>query len=336
MAENPDNKEETVGGIRVMSEQIGFASDQMTACGKCGKANPPNRLNCFYCGGELAVAKESAHDVRLNIRELEAWENGFNIVLLPGGEGFGESDVKALAAAVSIDNDVLAAAIDSIAPTPIARVESETQGAILRNRLETKGLKCAIVADEKLEAANLPVRLRAVDFAADQVILFPFNVDKPLSISAESVDLIVVGIIFENKTQATIKRSKKEVKTIDETEQSSDLAVLDFYSSESGNGFRIPAHGFDFSCLANEKSMLASENMPRLVELLRLGSPDVKFVNDYVSKRHDLDNIWPLETRNDSKGIHSTGFGRYGFSKGASTNNTLQFTKYSRLQAVLL
>lgn len=336
MAEDPDKKEETVGGIRVMSEQIGFASDQMIACGRCGKANPPNRLNCFYCGDALALAKESADGVRLTSRELEAWENGFNVVLLPGVEDLGENDVKALAAGISIDSDLLQAAIDSTTPTPIARLESETQAAVLRNRLENKGLKCAIVADEKLEAANLPVRLRAVNFAADQVILYPFNVAKPLSIPAESVDLIVLGIIFENKTQATIKRKKKEIKMIDETEQTSDLAVMDFYSSTIGNGFRIPAHGFDFSGLASEKGLFASENMPRLVELLRLGSPDVRFVNDYVSKRHDLDNIWPLETRNESKGIHSTGFGRYGFSKGASTNNTMQFTKYSRLQAVLI
>lgn len=333
---DPEKKEETVGGIRVMSEQIGFAADQMIGCGKCGKPNPPNRFNCFYCGGAIALAKESAEKVSLKSRELEAWENGFNVVLLPCDQDLSESDVKSLAAGLSIDEGVLSAAIDCAAPTPIARVESETLAATIKERLESRGLKAAIVGDEKLDAAHLPMRLRAVNFSGDEIILYPFNTMRPQSIFAASVDLIVLGVIFENKTQATIKRKKKETKTLDETEQTSDLAVMDFYSSDAGNGFRIPVHGFDFSCLANEKSMLASENLPRLIELLRLGSPDVKFVDDYAAKRHDLDVIWPLETRNDSKGIHNTGFGRYGFSKGSSTNNTLQFTKYSRLQAVLL
>ena len=36
-------------GMPVRTEIIAFAAEEMESCGRCGKANPPNRASCLYC-----------------------------------------------------------------------------------------------------------------------------------------------------------------------------------------------------------------------------------------------------------------------------------------------
>src|SRR6187549_3439501 len=80
--------------LPLRSEEIGFAPDELVACAECGKPNAPNRGTCLYCG---AKREGFAGDEKLEIRELEDWENGFNVILLDTGEADVEkaSDVVA-------------------------------------------------------------------------------------------------------------------------------------------------------------------------------------------------------------------------------------------------
>ena len=58
-----------------------FAPVEMVACEACLRANAPTRMNCLYCGAALAVADASNDLRRPSLRALEAWEQGFNVVL---------------------------------------------------------------------------------------------------------------------------------------------------------------------------------------------------------------------------------------------------------------
>ena len=61
----------------------GFAPGEMVACEACVRANPPTRMNCLYCGAVLPVGEAGQDLRRPTLRALEAWEQGFNVVLVP-------------------------------------------------------------------------------------------------------------------------------------------------------------------------------------------------------------------------------------------------------------
>src|SRR4051812_22877911 len=76
--------EDRLKNLPLQSGNEGFAPEQMTACPKCSRKNPPTRLKCLYCGEDLPVTEASS--VRQLSRKLEPWEKGFNIIFLPGPE----------------------------------------------------------------------------------------------------------------------------------------------------------------------------------------------------------------------------------------------------------
>ena len=61
----------------------GFAPGEMVGCESCLRANAPTRMNCLYCGAAMSVTDAENDLRRPSLRALEAWEQGFNVVLLP-------------------------------------------------------------------------------------------------------------------------------------------------------------------------------------------------------------------------------------------------------------
>ena len=77
-----NNEKRPLNGGPIQSEKIAFEPDEMLACPGCSRRNPPNRLNCFYCGRELEIIPKKAVLVRPVLRHLESWEKGHNLVYL--------------------------------------------------------------------------------------------------------------------------------------------------------------------------------------------------------------------------------------------------------------
>src|SRR5215218_7675150 len=75
---DPDLELERLRNLPIRSEEIGFSQDAMIDCEKCGRANPPDRADCLYCGTVIEGADSKA---RLEVRGLESWENGFNVIV---------------------------------------------------------------------------------------------------------------------------------------------------------------------------------------------------------------------------------------------------------------
>lgn len=310
---------ETVDGIALRSEKPEFDTADLVDCGKCGRSNAPNRAECLYCGSSLGL--NAAGTAELKLREVEPWEKAFNVVLIGG---------NAIDGMTGFDPEMVKRAARSGPPIPIKRVATAEAAATVNERSAGAGIECVIVSDEDLAADRPPTRLRSLCSTGDRFQLTTFNTNEDLEFPAGSLELIVVGRSIEERAEQTLKKKRKSVKEVDGRNLSKDSVLMDLYFSGDSIGFRISESGFDFSVLIERKTMLAGENMKRLVEMLKEANPSMFVSQDYVEKRDILNEVWPLTVRNDSKGIQRVGMS-VSFAKAEVVSNIEQFTKYSRL-----
>ncbi len=323
--------------IAVQAEDIAFKAEEMIVCRKCGRKNPPNRLQCLYCGAELEFDETQSGFVKPVLRKLEAWEKGFNLIYLPNGKDLSEHQQTETAKMMRLEKAFLQKISEAKMPVPLARAESAKEAEIIKQRLSEIGVETLIVSDENFNIEKSPKRLRGLEFCENKLRLKLFNIEETVEILREDLVLTVTGAIFERKVEATEKYNRKgENKLLNATETASDEILIDIYSRDNSNGFRIEQNGFDFSCLGADKKMLAAENIKTLVEKLREFAPDARFVDDYLKIRAILGNVWEVEERKDSKGLVREGFGKLNLGNITTVNNLMQFTKYSRLQWHLL
>ncbi len=322
-----EHEPQFIDGMPVRSEEIGFRPDQMVVCPQCSKLNPPDRSGCLYCGTLI-----STDTGRLTHRLVEEWENGYNLIVLPDGE----ADISAAAAFLSLETAVLTEIVARGSELPVARLESYAVAAAAAEKLSDLGLDCIVVDDETLNAERPPNRLRLIKFIDGGIELTDFNTQARRVLTADEIELIVTGTIFESRTETVEKRKRKQSIVDNESEFSSDGAVIDIYAGADANGFRVAANGFDFSGLGNDRSLLAGENMRRLAERLRSFAPRAVFRDGYAADSQLIEKIWPQSSRKNSIGVKRVGIGRMSVSNVTTRNNLVQFTKYSRLCRHLL
>lgn len=315
----------------VLPRAIGFTADEMVSCGRCGKANPPNRLKCFYCASELELPVGSTVAVRLNLRTLEKWERGLNVIINRNDRRTIEPATERLCNSVGLDAALLSRILASGSALPFVRVESVRESDIVVGILAEAGIDAIVVGDSELSSDILPVRLRSIRFLDGQIEFTAFNGDNTFVHDTGEIEYAVLGMIVESQIEATTRKKKGEVKTLEESATSSDQLVVDIYSSGHDPGFRIPTTGFDFSCLGNEKGLLAADNLEKLLRLIEVRCPDASIDRSYRENRSLLDLVWEPERTRHSAGFQRSGFGRKDLAHVDTTNNLEQFTRYSRM-----
>lgn len=320
-----------IDGIPIRSEQIGFDSTEMILCGQCGKSNPPNRLNCLYCGQALELPASIVSGIQLRHAVPELWEPGVNVIVTGG---LLDADRETVLRTLSIDAEILEKAIGCEPPFPLVRTNEEDAEVVMK-RLQNAGLVAMLCADRSLNSAHPPTRLRGIVFDGGSVELLLFNSDVVERFASDAISLVVSGSIFETESESTLKRKRKETMRVGEHISSSDHAVIDIYAKGEAGGFRILPHGFDFSCLGDRKSLLAVENVRTLKNMLRENFSNAVFDESYESKMTLLEGVWPRTVRNTSKGFQRVG-ARMQRSVGEAVSNTDQFTRYSRMRRGLL
>lgn len=321
---------------RIQSEDIAFKPDEMQACTACTRLNPPTRLKCLYCGNQLEIRPENALRIRPELRKLEAWERGYNVILREPNSAV-KANLSKIASFLSMEPDDIGVILNAAASLPLARVESETEANLIVTGLADLGLKCSILADSDIADEKLPVRISNIELSDDSIAVTDFNTRKVTVIETGDLALIIPGLLTTARVDSIEKKKRGGAsKLIDETMTSSDESILDIYSRQDPIGFRVHLTGFDFSCLGPDKGLIAVENMRRLVTVLKEHAPDAKLVADYRSVRAALGHVWEIESRKDAQGLQRSGFGKKEFGSVASTSNLRQFTKYSRLQWHLL
>ncbi|CAN5426333.1 hypothetical protein BH20ACI1_BH20ACI1_08400 [soil metagenome] len=335
--EEQTNTDEWLKDLPLQTENPAFNAEEMIACTKCARTNPPTRLKCFYCDAELDISEAQSGFLRPNLRKLEVWEKGFNLIFQNKNEDFDESKLPEIAKMLKLEKDFLQKMFNEQKTLPLARAEAEKEAEIVRKRLQEFGIETTILSDESLAVENPPKRLRGIEFWDDKIIFVLFNKDEIIEISNDDLILIVSGAIFERKVEAVEKHNKKgENKLLETDETTSDEFLIDIYSRQNKLGYRIFAKGFDFSSLETEKQLLAVENMRKLVKKLREVAPNAKFVDDYLQARESLGGIWEVELKTDSQGLKRKGFGNFNLSNITIADNKIQFTKYSRLQREII
>lgn len=320
--------------LPIRSEEIGFTPEQMIACSKCSKANPPNRFKCLYCGTTLEISAEKVADVNLNLRPLEKWERGFNVIVIPGGDD--EGIAETLFRIAGLNEEAFADLVKAGRPFPVARVESEREAEIVRDKIVRAGFAANVISDEKLAADNPPRRLRNVEFQGGKATFTLFNSGEKITLEKNDLALIVSGSIFESKTETTEKRKKREMHTTGETQTSKDETVLDIYSTADPIGWRIRERGFDFSCLGEKKGLIAVENIQRLIAVFGAFAPDAVIDREFSKISDTLGAIWEVEETIDSSCLQRSMFKSGDRTRIRSSSNLSQFTKYSRMLRHLL
>ena len=320
-----------IDGIPIRAEQIGFAPAEMIACGRCGKSNPPVRMDCLYCGDSLQLPETVAAGIRFTHAVPEEWEPGVNVVITGG---LANADRDMLFRAVAIDAETLEKAFCLEPPFPLVRTTEEDAGQVDK-RLGYAGLEVILCTDLTLNPDHPPARLKGLNFDSRCVEFILFNGDAVERFRKDEIELIVSGAIFETESQSTLKRKRKETTRVGEHISSTDHAVIDIYPDGHDAGFRMLPHGFDFSCLGERKSMLSVENVRTLKDQLMENFPNAVFDDSYLSKIGLLDTVWRRSVRNTSKGFQRVG-ARIQRSVGEAVSNAEQFTKYSRLRRRLL
>lgn len=329
MADVPDSTHSFDPNIQ--SEDIAFDRDEMIACDACGRANPPNRFNCIYCAHELEISTGDTAATRFTSRKLETWERGFNLILVRHLDAGGKCGAAADLLRVEIAN--FNEIVQSATPLPVVRVESEKEAALIRTRLEEIGFVCSVMSDDELAADKPHVRLSAAELNDETLEVVSFNTKERIKIAWNDVALIVSGVLTKGRVDSLEKKRRRgKTELIDETATSSDEEIFDLYTRDDAAGFRVHQAGFDFSCLGNNKGLLASENMRRLIVELKQRAPNARYINSYGQLRHLLRDVWEVESRKDFHGLQRSGFGKVESTSVASTSNLVQFNKFSRLQ----
>lgn len=339
MEKKSDNEKtaEWLKEIPLRTESEGFATEEMISCKKCKRNNPPNRLQCLYCGVALEFDASQSQFIKPVLRKAEAHANGYNLIYLADLESWDEKQFSEITKMTRRDKSTLQRLVESGKSLPIARSETEKETEIVSERLKEVGIKTTVLPDEAFEMDSVSRRLRRIDFEDEKLILVHFNNDEVVELNGEDLSLLVVGGLFERRLESTEKHKKKgENKVLETSEISSDERVIDIYSNDSLISFRVSQSGFDFSSLGDEKSVLALENMENLIVKLREFSTKAKFDDEYLRIRDCLADIWQVEEKSDSKGMKRQSFGSFNRFTEIKTSNLLQFTKYSRLQWLLL
>jgi hypothetical protein len=316
----------------IQSEDIAFRRSELIRCDACGRENPPNRPACVYCGKALETV--DLLRVKTSLRPAEEWENGWNVILLPNAHD-PRPNVAVISSVVGVDPESLNSILEANCPMPLARLAVEAEAASISARLSTVGLDSRIVSDSELDASTLPIRIKALCLDTSGISVTCFNTNETPRLVPE---LLVTGSLISSRTESLERKRRrgKETKLLEESTVDSDEAVLDIYSRQDRRGWRIHLSGFDFSCLGEDKGLLAGENLRRLTTLLHEYTPGARVVTQYTRVARALDAVWPVQSRNDPQGLTRAGFGKVEFGSVASMSNLVQFTKYSRLQWHLL
>jgi hypothetical protein len=334
----PSDEEELFGGGAAAGapDRRAFSREELIACERCGRASPPTRMKCLYCGATLPAAEGGEDRRRPALKPLEEWERGFNVVLAPRAGGDSDPRGGALAEAASlarVEPEQLSEMLAATTALPLARTGERAEAELLERRLTGLGLKVEIVADEDLAVESEPPRrVRKIEFDEEGVTGLSRVGGEARRAGWGEIVVIVVGRIFKKRIEVEERQRRRTgSEVVESRELVEDEGVIDLHFGESPAGWRIMAEGFDYSCLGARKGLLASENFARLGEEFRALSRRAAFDDSYRRVRHLLQFAWSPTQQTGAGGVRRARPGRVSTEAITNVSNEAQFTRYSRL-----
>jgi hypothetical protein len=316
------------------TEPLGFSPDEMVRCDECLRANPPTRVECLYCGHGLSASDVPIDLIKPSLRPPEKWEQGYNCVLLKSpADGLPQGSIEQAASLLRLEADDLRQILGAQHSLPLARAATEAEAAIIEQRLAALGIETITVSDQALALEVAPPRrLRTLELNETGFVAFPIAGVEGTEVAWSAITLMVSGRLFARQMEfKERKRKGAEKEIVDATETMSDETVLDIYTLNHDGGWRITGNNFDFSCLAERKTLLARENFLTLSKVLGERALNAEHDDSYSIVRRMLELVWPSEQLTESRGWHRDFRGKYGTSELTVTTNEPQFTRYSHL-----
>ncbi|HEV2706232.1 MAG TPA: hypothetical protein VGV59_09935 [Pyrinomonadaceae bacterium] len=317
------------------SEPRGYTAEQMTACEKCLRANPPTRLNCLYCGAPLPSNEATEAFRRPELKPLEEHAQGFSVVALSASA---DASIEEAAALLRREAGALREVLSAGCALPLVRVATCAEAELIARRLGAHGVTAEVLSDEALLGGKTsPTRVRKVEFGEATLDGWAVGQSEPLRMVWEHVVLLVAGRIFQRRAEVEERPGvlKRGVEVADTRETFADEAVLDIFaaqaSTEGATHWRIAADGFDYSCLGADKSLLARENFVALGEALRRRATRARFDESYGRLRRHVEAAWPAAERTASGGLRRERPGKFNVEAVTLVTNEAQFTRYARL-----
>jgi hypothetical protein len=313
-----------------------FSEDEMQGCVSCGRRNPPTRTKCLYCGVALDLHGANIDLIKFGDQTLESWEKGWNVIVMPSDRNSNDEIARQISEAFPLDLDFVQNVLNRDIPMPIARVSNEAEARIWAERLESFGSRSRVISDEDLEIDKRPIRIRAAKFGDQEVEFVDFNKNIGSRFVYPDIILVVSGSIFTTTAETLEKRKRGRSETVDEIEMMSDEPLVDIYSARDQIGYRVMSGGFDFSCLGDGKTRIAGENISKFAEQLIAACPNARLIDDYRKVHTQLDVVWGLERRQEFGGARRGGLLFAEREKKTIATNVSQFTRFSRLQRLVI
>ena len=308
-----------------------YSPEQMICCGKCERVNPPNRAACFYCGAELESTALDTRNAKVNFTRPEPWEDGFSLVYAGENPPLPEG-VAVAAEQLQLQKERLEEILSASPALPLTYLRSLPDANMLAAGLSGQGFDCAIVGDDLLTPRIAPTRIRGLIFTGYAVVFEDFNTLKETSIDVTERVLVVTGTLARTSFEELGKVNRRVYKITDQSTAISHEKVVDIYPQADVYGFRIRASGFDFSCLGERMDPLAAKNVTEVASELRSRFSNAVFVETYDSVSRYLNDIWPVNEVKESSNVSRGPLGGVRMQRRMVADNTLQFTKFSRLQ----
>ena len=316
------------------SEPQGFTPDQMIRCDECLRANPPTRVACLYCSAPLPMTEESARLRKPVLKPPEKHQTAYNSVLLPGDLNGTDEDLAQAADLLKLGTESLKRIITEKIPLPVACTASREEAELVLNRLREVGLHTIVLSDDELGASETSVkRIKSMTVDDEYATLQQAGTREQIEVRWREIVLIVTGRLFTKRVEIQERKSRRaESEIVQSSEFSNDEAVIDFYTSTHSQTWRINANGFYFSCLGNQKTLIANENISRLQQFIAANAPQAKVDDSYKRLRQTLDLVWASQQETQSSGWRRERPGKLSVGVSTINSNEIQFTRYSRLQ----
>jgi hypothetical protein len=269
------------------------------------------------------------------LRQPEKHQPGYSNILIPPERAVSDETVAAAAALVKLSPENVQALMSQNVPMPVARTASREEAELVTQRLRDAGLTCITLSDEDLGLSfsdNTVKRVRAMRFD-DVFLTIQLAGGEEIEVTWADVILIVPGRLVETRVEITERMTRKpEKELLDTSEFFRDETVIDFYTAKHPFTWRVGASGFDFSCLENEKALIANENIARLQRVLVARAVNAQLDDSYPRVRNLLELAWSTQQENQSSGWRRSAPGKLSVGLSTTKSNESQFTRYSRLQ----
>jgi hypothetical protein len=261
-------------------------------------------------------------------------EPGFNCILVAHEENqLSSESVEGAARLLKLSKEHLQRLVSARAPLPLARTASREEAELVVERLSDFGLKTLSISDEELGLhQEYLVRPRSFQIDEDGLLLTYSGGTNVVRIAWSELQLLVGGRLLEKKLEVKERMSRgSENELLDASQFFFDEPVFDLYSFSESHAWRVGAKSFDFSCLNDQKGLVAGDNLKTLRDLVVSKSSRLKVDDSFNTLRSLLELVWPTEQETQSTGWRRERPGRLSVAIMLNSNET-QFTRYSRLR----